>query len=355
MCARSVIAFLLTLHCFVSLTNRLYVSAGFVIFTSSCHIISPELRRSCTFAMGYQDILTKKWIWSHIDALVALTLAIVFTFLGFFGKLTQDQFSNVALAILALLAFILLRESTARENLRQQIDDLLKNQIKPIPPNQIQQDFEWAMSNTEYWYYKGGTGTYLRAVTIKTLGERSKSTKATIKLRIEILDPKNIDLCDKYGEYRRSVLPASEKDLGSWSTDHVREELYSTVLAACAFKDTYPLLDIELALYSTLSVFRYDVSAEYAIITQEDKRAPALRAEKNTHYFYSFRTELDWSFKQSKKLPLIKVRGKWGNKHDWPTALDMFKQLDIFDESFLSGERGSRIIQKAINAPNPYA
>lgn len=55
--------------------------------------------------------------------------------------------------------------------------------------------------------FKGGTGTYLRAVTIRECVESARRAKRPIRMQVEIIDPANELLCHEYTQYRSSLTP----------------------------------------------------------------------------------------------------------------------------------------------------
>lgn len=304
--------------------------------------------------------LALSWLWVRADTLVALVLSGYFAYQGIGGSITKDQFSNAALAILTLFAFILVRDRGSREQLKSELAAIRehlsfsRHPIDIIPPSQIQRDLERAMLDTSYWHYKGGCGTYLRAVTMRTIGEQAKKDRTPRALDIQIIDPTNLAVCESYSNYRRSVDSRSEKTLGDWDIKHVRIEAYATVLAACVFKNIYPLVSIRLGLCGTMSLFRYDLSLSYIIITQESKAAPAMKAAKDSHYYRAYYHELDCSMKQTKVVPLDQVKNSgftWETPHE---ALTLLKLVGVFDQDFLTDTHLQLIIQRANHAVNPY-
>lgn len=232
--------------------------------------------------------------------------------------------------------------------------NILSNQMEIIPSRQIREDFERSFVEASEWIYKGGCGTYLRARTLKQMGEHSKTKKSPRQIRVQIINPSNPSVCKKYSDYRRAVASSNKDDLGDWSIDHVRKEAYAAVLAACISQDKYQLLKIELTLCNSISLFRYDLNPEYIIITQEDPIAPALKAKAGSHYYNSYLHELNLLFDQAIKVPLDKVKNKASENLTIEQARNIFKTLDINDNNFLTQTRLTEIITKATSPLNPY-
>jgi len=306
-----------------------------------------------------------------------LALAVVFSVLGAFGVVSELVLSNVVLATLALIAFTLVRERTARgtaltdvsASLEQRLSDvdhsiaqvreaigMMDTLIKPMQGRFLGRDFKQALLDTSFWIYKGGTGTYLRAVTLPGNGENALQHRRRREISIEILDPNNVELCDRYGRVRRSLDPTPDRAGEIWTTKRVRNESYATIFAAAYYRELYGLLDIKLGLASTMSLFRYDLSSHYVIITQEEGTAPALEANSGTYFYDSYLQELRLSFEQSRKIDLQKAQGISLTKGEigGHEISRLFQSLGVpLDDSFDQQDIDS-IVQKALRPVNLY-
>lgn len=304
----------------------------------------------------------------YFDTILALALAACFTAAGMLGYLEgpngDKKMLSAALLVLTIFAFILIRERWARDLLKESLHkvesfvDAHDKKLEPIPPIIIGREIERSMEITDAWRYKGGCGTYLRSRTIKVNGENAIRLRHPRDIFIEIIDPLNIELCKAYSEYRTAVNRKSKDTLGNWGLKHVRIEAYATILAACYFQDQYELLDIKLALSKTMSLFRYDLSANCLLITLEDKGAPALQAMRGSFYYDEYLHELRRSFRQAKELPLEVVRGLCNQELNSKIVRDIFSKLDVLDTGFFTEAEGDTIckiiIEKAIHAKEPY-
>jgi hypothetical protein len=318
-----------------------------------------------------------RWLWENADPMAALGMAVAFSVLGAFGVVSQEVLSNVVLATLAVIAFTLLRERTARGTVLAGVSDSLERHragvdrsiaqvreavgmidtlIKPTQGRFLTHDFEQAILDTRLWIYKGGTGTYLRAVTLPGNAENALRHRTRREISIEILDPTNLELCDRYGRMRRSLDPMPDKTGETWTTERVRNESYATILAAAYHRERHGLLDIQLGLSSTMSLFRYDLSSRYIIITQEDGTAPALEANNGTYFYNSYLNELRFSFEQSRKIDLQRAleipltKGEVTGRE----VARLFEALGVpLDDSF--GQQDvDGIIEKAFRPVNLY-
>ena len=320
-----------------------------------------------------------RWLWDNLDPMLALGLAVVFAVLGAYGVATQPVISNVVLATLAVIAFTLVRERAARSGTFADVERSLENRlrnvdssiaqvreavkmidtlIKPTQGRFLTHDFEQAIQSTRLWIYKGGTGTYLRAVTLPGNAENALRQRTRREISIEILDPTNVELCDQYGRMRRSLDPKPDRSGETWTTIRVRKESYATILAAAYYRESHGLLDIQLGLSATMSLFRYDLASPYIIIIQEDGTAPALEASSGTYFYNSYLNELRLSFDQSRKLDLERANGislSAGAEISTREVSRLFQALGVpLDDAFHENEIRS-MIQKAFNPVNLYA
>src|SRR6266511_439698 len=331
------------------------------------------------------------WLKGNLDLAVALSLALVVSVLGAAGAASPGMVSNAVLATLALVAFTVVVERGAREALKghvsgstsrlsdsldrahselqrlhravEQVDQavaLLDSLIKPTPSHFLPRDFELAMVDTDRWIYKGGTGTFLRAVTLKANAQYALKDKKPRVITIEILDPTNVELCDRYGRMRRALAPGPDRLGEVWTTKRVRNESYATILSATYYHQQFGLLDFQLGLASTVSIFRYDLSSSYIIITQEDGSAPALKAVSGTFFYDSYASELRLSLEQSRRLDLQRAAVIAIDAAEPETITEeevrkLFEALAVpLDDEFSSDDIHS-ITRKAFLAENPYA
>lgn len=154
------------------------------------------------------------------------------------------------------------------------------------------------------WLFRGGTGTYFRAVTLPQVVEQARSGSHSPSVRLEILDPTDAAACDRYVLYRRSQANSAEL----WDRRRVEHECYATVLACCWHSQRYPRLRPEIGLSRTIRTMQWDLSDDALFITQESPLQLVLKAS-NGRVLYGFaRTELDISFDDARHIDLNPAR-----------------------------------------------
>lgn len=175
-----------------------------------------------------------------------------------------------------------------------------KSEMEVVNPKEINPLFKKAVTDTKTWIIKGACGRYTRAFTIPTLAIAAKHEGIGRDIRIIMLDPSNVEVCDEYANYRRSLKSSSSR--GPWSRIKVQEEVIATIISALQYKYTEPLLTINIHLANAFSAFRLDISDQYVIVTKEDKEAAGLRADVGTYFYNSYKDETRLVERQSKEV-----------------------------------------------------
>ncbi|HIC8861740.1 TPA: hypothetical protein ACW7Y0_002743 [Aeromonas hydrophila] len=185
--------------------------------------------------------------------------------------------------------------------------DVLKEaKIEIKEPRELPELFESSFPSTDLWWYKGGCGRYFRTKTLPQMANWARKNSLSREIIAVILDPSDNEACESHSNYRRSTA-SSELEKNKWDVDQVRIELCTTIITSLVYQYEEPMLRINLYLCSYYSAFRIDLSKEYAIITKEDRKAPAIVCSQNTHFYKSYKEEILLTTKQSKQIPQIKT------------------------------------------------
>jgi hypothetical protein len=335
-------------------------------------------------------LLRKVWegVAEYADAVIALLLALVFGILGGLGIVSQAATGGGILTTLAVLAIVILRDRVKKISLDSEIRrsaDQSKEILGTLPSRlsqidvlsgsiselrgviegtatvrmlrgaEVQTAHAEARSKTDRWFFKGGTGTYLRAVTLPRCVEAARRDRRALEFRIEIIDPMDAEACERYENFRRSVSLGPDGTGDTWYRGRTRLESYATLLSACWNRQRFRLLDIQVSLTSAVSTFRFDMSSEYLIITQDDSRFPALLVPRDKSLFDAYGIELRNSFEQAGRVQLdLANHVQLG---DEPTAKELLALLDALGLSPkppLADGEAAIVIQKALHARDPY-
>ncbi len=329
------------------------------------------------------------WAGKNIDGALALVLALTVAALGLLNVVDRELVESATLLILALLAEVVMRErwqrgrieGTIRDGLTETSGELKKlheplaemtaagqvvtqtraaldrlSLVRVLNSTEIREALTSAWRDTDRWHFRGGTGAYLRAVTLPECIRNARRRKSQLQVRLEIVDPTNEPACQRYAKFKGALM-GDGLDVGGerWTLDKTRKELFATILAACWYRQRNSLLDIDVRLSPVMTTFRWDLSAQWIMMTEEDPHAPALLAEKGSFYYDRWHTELMASLDQARSVPI----GADGvvSLDDAPTV-DQTRRLfegigTPLPRSFTDRDV-TDIVQRALKARNPY-
>ncbi|MFC4150155.1 hypothetical protein ACFO0M_28200 [Micromonospora mangrovi] len=327
------------------------------------------------------------WVVNNLDAFIGLVLALTVSVLGLTSTVSQEVVNSAILLILALLAQAMLRDRLRRENAQHRVQHVLADtrdrltelvpqleeitgdrgalnrareaidsvsMVRVLSGTEVGQALADARRHTDRWAFKGGTGTFTRAVTLPECLEQARRRNATLRFDIEIIDPTDEEVCERYARFRRSLAPDAPGE--RWTVDRTRKESFATVLAACWHLQRSGLLTIDVRLATRMTTFRYDLSSSCVVITQENPQTPALRIDRKELYYNRYNIELQYSREQSRRVP-IEAAGQV--RLDDEPSVEQVRRLFTALGLPLPRAFGDRdvadIVSKAIQARNPYA
>ena len=330
------------------------------------------------------------WLGKNADAVIALVLAVVVAVIGIGVKLPNEaEITNSAiLAVIGLLATSVLRdrgrripvEAEVRDTLRASsttLDDLSgrlthieefetvlsdakraldeSTVVRVIGGAEVAQVLEEARRDTDRWFFKGGTGTYIRARTLPECVAAARRDRRTLLVRLEILDPSNVEVCEAYARHRRSVSEGPDATGEPWTLDRTRKEAYATILASCWYKQRFAMLDIDIGLSRTMTTLRYDLAASRIVVTRDDPRGEALVIDSDKFYYSWVSAELQTSLDQARRVPVEQAR--LAPLDDEPTVEEARKLFEVIGIDLAQGYTDRdviEIIRKALRAKDPY-
>jgi hypothetical protein len=328
------------------------------------------------------------WFTRNADAVVTLVLALFVGLISLGFTLNQQVVYGAILLTLGLLATSILRdryrrapvEEEVRDGLqataeiltglperlrridrledlvaaqRQALDDM--SMVRVLSGANVGQVLAEARRGTDRWIFKGGTGTFLRAVTLPECVAAARREKRTLLVRLEIVDPTNEEVCDRYARFRRSVSNGPDGIGEVWTLDRTRKEAFATILAACWYRERFGLLDIDIGLSTVMTTFRWDLSAHCVLITQDDPRAQALMFEHGRVFYDHWSIWLLTSLEQARRVPIEQARSV--PLSDEPTVEEVRKVFDVLGLALprsFSDRDVVDVAMKALRAKNPY-
>lgn len=223
-------------------------------------------------------------------------------------------------------------------------------QIKILQPIEIGETIIKARTDTEKWWFNGGSGRYTRSQTLPYLGLLARQKNKTIEITIQIMNPKNAALCLKYADYKNSLRTAHKNN--KKTVKSVQLDLISTIVSSYMWKAEQPLLDITLGLKDSFSLFRTDLSSSSALITKEDPIEPALLYENGTFFYTAQLQDMRQSLNQVTKLD-FQIQFFGLNEINETNTKNLLAELGFSD--LVADEDIKQIIEKAKDNQNPYA
>ncbi|MCX5588262.1 hypothetical protein ACFV0H_10480 [Streptomyces erythrochromogenes] len=299
------------------------------------------------------------WLLRNADVVVALCVAMAVGFLDIFGDVVSDDVSSGAtLVVLGLLATGSIVERVRRpasihealSGTRQALEDLAM--VRSLSGNEVGEALRKARQHTNLWYFKGGTGTYLRAVTLPLCVAAAKEQRSQLNVKIDIVNPADERACAAYARFRQ-MFGGQRRGDEVWTTDRVRRESYATVLAACWYQRQLTTLEISVHLSSAVPTLRFDLSETCLVITQDDQSRVNLLVERGQPLYDYYVTELHQSREQATVLDL-RVASPLGQEPTVDEVRTLFDDLGLpLPRVFTDSDIG-KIIEKALHAEDPY-
>ncbi|WP_067462674.1 hypothetical protein [Actinomadura macra] len=330
------------------------------------------------------------WLGKNADAFIALVLAIAVAVLGVGVDLPhEDDVTNSAiLAVVGLLATSVLRDRGRRIPVEAEVRDTLRASsatldelsgklthieafegvlsdtkraldettvVRVIGGAQVAHVLEEARRDTDRWFFKGGTGTYIRAKTLPECVAAARRERRTLLFRLEIIDPTDVEVCEAYARHRRSVADGPDATGEPWTLERTRKEAYATLLAACWHKQRFGMLDIDIGLARTMTTLRYDLASSRVVVTRDDPRGEALVVDSTKFYYSWVSAELQTSLDQARRVPVEQAR--LAPLDDEPTVEEVRKLFEVIGIDLAQGYTDRdviEIIRKALRAKDPY-
>ena len=171
------------------------------------------------------------WLGRNADGLIALLIAVSIGVLGLADVVGTDQVNEATLLILAVVAVVLLRDRISGRSMEREVQKVLDRAgsieqtvgvmhramdemagVRILAGPDVGRALEEARRGTDTWMFKGGTGTYVRAVTLPRLADDARQQARRITVRLEIIDPTDTEICERYARFRRSLSPRPDAD-----------------------------------------------------------------------------------------------------------------------------------------------
>lgn len=302
---------------------------------------------------------------SNLDLGIVLLVAAAVSVLDLLNMLGDGQSDKLILPVLALLAFVWIRDRNRQAKVADQITEMTRaadgmwrllssgDSVKSLNGSAISRVLAEARAGSDLWLFKGGTGTYIRAVTLPECIERAKRTRSRLRFLLELLDPTNVPLCEAYTQLHRNLANDGDEEKG-WKALDTRKDVYATILAACWYRQhNSQLLELKIGLSATISLFRCDLTAHNLVITQRGPEFPGLAIPRDSPHYNPWLVELENSLHQTRQLN-VDGAPRLSAEPTVPETRELFAALGIpLTEEFKDSDVKA-ITRSALHQVDPY-
>jgi hypothetical protein len=223
-----------------------------------------------------------------------------------------------------------------------------ETELEILEPRRIGELLEQARRNADQWWFRGGTGRFSRGVTIPELAHKARTENSSKTINLLLIDPTDSGLCEYYADYRNQARSGPKNQ--RWTAERVSREVLATITAAYSWSAEYPLR-LQVGLRRTISLHRYDISTNYAIVTREDPREPALRCDAGSFFYKSFLEDYRLAMRQARELS-SDVDGIPFEELAPDSLARFLKELNLAEPGIDLDLQ--EIIEKAKTTENPY-
>jgi hypothetical protein len=323
------------------------------------------------------------WVGRNIEGVLALVSSIIIVLLNIADVGDEAQQTrltyNGILLVLGVLTVAMLRDRSRQDEsgaeirahlrgvqdlgpavaeVKSQLGAVTKaltdaSMVQVLSGPEVTAALSQARGNTDRWLFRGGTGTYIRAVTLPESVANARRDRRPLLVRLEVIDPTNEQVCATYAQFLRSLsaTPGSQ-----WSLERTQRESYATILAAAWHRQRYGLLDIEVGLSQVMPTLRWDLSSRCLIITHESRGGRALMVESGKLLYDYTETELRKSFDQARHVPFPQARQvELSDEPEVDEVARLFAMLDMPLPTTVGQGDVQDIIQRALHPENPYS
>lgn len=249
------------------------------------------------------------WLLTNLDGAATFAIAATVALLAYLDVAGTEQIEAAVLLTLALIAATLLRDRKLAANALAQ-----GAAVRLVNGAEVERLEGQAHRTAGSWIFRGGTGSHLRAVTLRACVDAARRDNRPVRIQVEIIDPTDEQLCRRYAEYRGSLGSGSggggagggNSGKGS-SPERMARGAFATILAICWYRQRFVLLQPDVGLSRTMTTFRWDISPAFALMTQEDSSAPSILFDKDMSHYRAYLRELSMSFEQARRLDITRA------------------------------------------------
>jgi hypothetical protein len=160
--------------------------------------------------------------------------------------------------------------------------------VRQIPSGDIRAHLIENARGVTAFYFRGGSGRWLRRFTLPTLGSVKDRD---VQVSVQLLDPRDEELCREYARYRAASRRPGDVRPDEDNPRLIQRDILGSVYAT-AWYSARARLQAEVVLLRAFSPARYDVSSEGAVVSVSDPAAPGLLAKRGSWLHAAFVDEM---------------------------------------------------------------
>jgi hypothetical protein len=237
-------------------------------------------------------------------------------------------------------------------------EDIEKPAIQFIGANEINSSNDEAIKHTEFWYYQGDVGNYVRNVVFQSFARAVDHETTSRKLRLLILDPRQTDFLQEFINYR--TLHRNEMARGDQALEDLVASILATILATYRLTSK-PYIDAEVRVCRRYSLIRRDICSDFVLLTTGKADAPAISISSTNYQYSAHKHDFECQYEQAESIvfPSAKksnVLSRLGEGF-LPTeqdVKDLLTELDLFDPRWIGSQLLSMTARKLSDRRNPY-
>ncbi|HEY9092020.1 hypothetical protein [Parasphingorhabdus sp.] len=157
------------------------------------------------------------------------------------------------------------------------------------------------LRTTESYWFKGRSARWVRDVVFPILSNRASTDQIRINLFMALPDPSNVKLMKEYADYRESIAYKGSKD--TWTQEIVTTHILAAIVSAYHNASKSNFLNVCIGLSDWFPAYRVDITDGSAVMTVEDKNAPAMRYTRTSSFYSTFRADVEHTIEMGTKLP----------------------------------------------------
>lgn len=289
-------------------------------------------------------------VFVRLRVLIALLALVIIGYFRFF-ILKQSSYGDILLAvsealIVSVIVFLLVEVST----LLVRTPSFEDQSLELVQVGDITARSRANAQGSTRWEYIGHVGRHTRTVVFNAYSERASSHGNENSMDVLLISPFSDKAVELYCNHKRSA-QVRHYDSEPVSKDDVRAEIFATILRCKSLVQDHPQFTIRLFLSDFFSAFRYDVSPDEIIMTQEDAFLPALAIKKESQLFLAVQRECASIRSQSRQVwfhaDTVDIADELSSKE--------FIDRTFADYPFVEGHLISLAVSKLRNDKNPYA